>query len=202
MCRGKPEKSFSMPEANLFRIFTDRLNKIGLRYFVTGSVASIVYGEPRLTHDVDLVLELGKNDAKKLVESFPLDEFYCPPMDIVLFEGARAQRGHFNLVHHETGFKADVYLMGNDQLHQWAMSNRRKVDIEGETVWLAPPEYVVLRKLQYYREGASEKHLRDIAGILSISADLIDSAELEQRISSSNLAHEWEKAKALLEDQT
>ncbi|NLI80127.1 MAG: hypothetical protein GX443_00345 [Deltaproteobacteria bacterium] len=47
-----------MHEVNLFRDFTDRLNRLGMRYFATGSVGSIVYGEPRQSHDIDVVLEL------------------------------------------------------------------------------------------------------------------------------------------------
>ena len=64
-----------MPEPNLFKIFTKRLDDAGLRYMVTGAVASIVYGEPRLTHDIDLVLVLSDEGAEKIIEAFPLEEF-------------------------------------------------------------------------------------------------------------------------------
>ncbi len=68
-----------MPEHNLFQIFISRLNKLGIQYMITGSVASIIYGEPRLTHDIDLVIELNKDDAERFAEAFPIEEFYCPP---------------------------------------------------------------------------------------------------------------------------
>ena len=68
-----------MPEANLFKIFTVRLDKIGIRYMVTGAVAAIIYGEPRLTHAIDLVIELKMEEVKKIQDAFPLEEFYCPP---------------------------------------------------------------------------------------------------------------------------
>jgi len=55
-----------MPEPNLFKIFTVRLNKMGIRYMVTGAVAAIIYGEPRLTHDIDLVIELKMDEVKKI----------------------------------------------------------------------------------------------------------------------------------------
>ena len=92
-----------MPEPNLFLIFVSRLNASGMRYMVTGAVASIIYGEPRLTHDIDLVLELDDESAQKIVEAFPLDEFYCPPIEILKIEVKRPLRGHFNLIHHELG---------------------------------------------------------------------------------------------------
>lgn len=165
---------------------------------ITGAVASIIYGEPRLTHDVDLVVEMTEEDTRNLVEAFPLDEFYCPPVDVIRLEIRRSLRGHFNLIHHETGFKADIYISGEDELHRWALAKRRRIKIEEETIWVAPPEYVILRKLEYYQEGRSEKHLRDIAGILEVSEEQVDLKELEGKIGEFALEEEWEKAKALV----
>ncbi len=185
-----------MPEPDLFRIFVSRLNVLGLRYMITGAVASIIYGEPRLTHDVDLVIELHLDDAERFCSAFPLDEFYCPPPEIIKFEITRNYRGHFNLIHHQTGFKADIYIEGKEELHQWALQNRKMIEVEGEEFWFAPVEYVIVRKLEYYREGGSEKHLRDIAGILSVSAEQIDLKDLEIRINKNMLNGEWVKAKS------
>ena len=181
-----------MPEPNLFLIFVSRLNASGMRYMVTGAVASIIYGEPRLTHDIDLVLELDDESAQKIVEAFPLDEFYCPPIEILKIEVKRPLRGHFNLIHHKTGFKADVYIVGQDELHHWAMSSRRKFDVRGELIWLAPPEYVILRKLEYFREGGSEKHLNDIASMIEMSSEQINFEELQNKIKENALEKEWQ----------
>jgi len=188
-----------MPEPNLFQIFLNRLNSVGLNYMVTGAVAVIIYGEPRLTHDIDLVVELDDENAEKLVEVFPSEEFYCPPLDIIKLEIKRPLRGHFNLIHHETGFKADVYLLGEDELHHWAISNRKRFDMEGEPIWLAPPEYIILRKLEYYREGRSEKHLRDIVSMLEISSVEINFNKLQDKIRIHSLEKEWQKAKNMTE---
>ena len=95
-----------MPEPNLFLIFVSRLSVSGMRYMITGEVASIFYGEPRLTHDIDLVVELDDAGAQKLVKVFPLEEFYCPPLEILKIEAKRPLRGHFNLIHHGTGWVA------------------------------------------------------------------------------------------------
>ena len=81
-------------------------------------------------------------------------------------------------------------------MHEWALSNRKKIDIEGEYIWVAPVEYVILRKLDYYREGKSEKHIRDIQGILSVSANDIDFVELEKRVESLGLSQEWQLVSA------
>jgi hypothetical protein len=188
-----------MPEPNLFKIFLSRLNRLEIRYFVTGAIAGIIYGEPRMTHDIDLVVGLSDENAEKIVEAFPIEEFYCPPVEIIRLEAKRPLRGHFNLIHHETGFKADIYLLGRDELHHWAMSNRKKFVMEGEPIWLAPPEYVILRKLEYYREGGSEKHLRDILSMVEVSSDQISFDKLEEKIQSYSLQQEWEKTKKLTE---
>ncbi len=100
-----------MPEHN---VFISRLNKLGVHYMITGSVASMIYGEPRLTHDIDLVIELNQDDIERFAEAFPIEEFYCPPPEVIALEAGRRYRGHFNLIHHETAFKADVYLSGRD----------------------------------------------------------------------------------------
>ncbi len=186
-----------MPEHDPIKIFIHRLNAAEIKYFVTGAVACIIYGEPRLTHDIDLILELNRDDVRRIVEAFPGEEFYCPPVEVIELEVARPFRGHFNLVHHETGFKADVYTTGRDELHRWAMQHRKRLDFEGADIWLAPVEYVIIRKLQYYQEGGSNKHLRDIAGMLALSSHLIDFRSLQERIRHYRLLDEWNKAKAL-----
>jgi hypothetical protein len=187
-----------MPEPSLTAIFAGRLNMADIAYIITGAVASIVYGEPRLTHDLDLVVMMKREDIDRLVQAFPSTEFYCPPPEVLRLEITRPYRGHFNLIHHATGAKADVYLAGEDPLHQWAFSMKRGFVFEGEKVWVAPPEYVIVRKLEYYREGGSEKHLRDISGILELSLKEIDFKQLEEFVHRYGLEKEWVKARALL----
>ena len=186
-----------MPELDLFKIFIARLNRLNVPYMITGSVASIMYGEPRLTHDIDLVIELHSSDVERFCDDFPLEEFYCPPPEVIRVEIGRPQRGHFNLIHHETGFKADIYVYGRDELHPWALQNRQEIAVEEEPFWLAPIEYVILRKLEYYREGGSDKHLRDIAAMLSVSSGQIDSSALEEKIQARMLTSEWQQVKKL-----
>lgn len=180
-----------MPEANLFLMFTQRLNTLGVAYMVSGSVAVIIYGEPRLTHDVDLVVVLDREHIARLPDIFPPEEFYCPPVEAIEVEAAREQRGHFNIIHHETGFKADLYLSGRDPLHAWGLARVRRLEVEGQVLVVAPPEYVILRKLEYYREGGSEKHLRDIRSMLDTSAEAIKIADLEQQIADRGLQEAW-----------
>jgi len=87
-----------MPEANLFLMFTQRLNTLGIAYMVSGSVAVIIYGEPRLTYGVVLIVVLDQRHIARLREVFPPAEFYCPPAEVIAVEVAREQRGHFNII--------------------------------------------------------------------------------------------------------
>ena len=182
-----------MPEANLFLLFTRPLNRLGVPYMVSGSVAVIIYGEPRLTNDVDLVAVLGREHIALLSEAFPTAEFSCPPPEVIAVEAARDLRGHFNIIHHETGFKADVYLSGRDPLHAWGLARARRLDVEGDLLVVAPPEYVILRKLEYFREGGSEKHVRDIRSMLDTSPELVEQAELERLIDMRGLREVWQR---------
>jgi hypothetical protein len=180
-----------VPEPSLFEPFIVRLERLGIPYFITGSMAGILYGEPRLTHDVDIVIALSSRDVHRFVDAFPLEEFYCPPEDVLAIEVQRGQRGHCNLIHHDSGFKADIYI-AFDELHRWALAHRRTLVLDGLRVAVAPIEYVVLRKLEYYREGKSEKHLRDIRGMLEVSSAQLDRPFLELWIARLGLAAEWD----------
>lgn len=184
-----------MQPRNLYEPFIVRLDRLGVAYFVTGSTAGILYGEPRLTHDIDIVVALSMRDVHAFVEAFPIEEFYCPPEDVLTIEVKRGQRGHCNLIHHDSGFKADIYL-AFDELHRWAMARRTTVTLDGLPVSVAPVEYVILRKLEYFREGKSEKHLRDIRGMLETSRARIDHGFLEQSIHRLGLVAAWDRVQS------
>jgi hypothetical protein len=181
-----------MREPDLIELFAQPLNQAGIRHFISGSVAAMLYGEPRVTHDIDCVVFLRADDIPKLAAVFPTPQFYVPPTAVILQEVARESRGHFNVIHADSGLKADFYTAGREDLHAWAFRNARKYVIGETPISLAPPEYVIVRKLEYYREGRSEKHLRDIRAMLVVSAELIDRAALEDWITRLNLKAEWE----------
>jgi len=180
-----------MPEAELSLLFLRPLNKLGVRYIVSGSVASMLYGEPRFTNDVDVVVFLRHDDIPRLMAAFPSPEFYLPPAEIIAAEIARPQSGQFNALHVATGFKADIYTTGRDEFNAWAFRNARKMEFKGELIVVAPPECVIVRKLEYYREGESDKHLRDIRSMLAVSGDQINWAELDEWIRVRGLEAEW-----------
>jgi hypothetical protein len=185
---------FRMPEPDLIEMFVLPLDKLGFRYLLTGSVASMLYGEPRVTHDVDLVIFLPPEDAKKLVEAYPLPEFYVPPLEVIISEILRDRKGQFNVIHMASGLKADFHVANRDELHAWAFRNIRRYTIGDHTIKVAPPEYVIVRKLEYFREGGSEKHLRDIRAMLNVSGESINREEMNFWIQRLSVEAQWKIA--------
>ena len=180
-----------MPAPSPLAPFLEPLERLGLPYCVTGSVAASVYGEPRLTADIDIVLLLGIQDIAALRSAFPDAAYYVPPDETMLLEIARDTRGMFNLIHHASQFKADIYLAAHDPLHAWALTHRRRISLEESGAWIAPPEYVILRKLEYLREGGQGKHVRDIRFVLAASA--IDHAFVEAEVARLGLFDQWQQ---------
>lgn len=180
-----------MPEPDLIELFAQPLNQLGLRYFISGSVAAMLYGEPRVTHDIDFVVFLRSDDSLRLAGVFPPPEFYVPPAEVIAVEMARERRGHFNILHTGSGLKADFYTAHRDELHAWAFRHLRRYSLRDIAIALAPPEYVILRKLEYHREGGSEKHLRDIRAMLAVSGDQLDRPALEDWVHRRGLEAEW-----------
>jgi hypothetical protein len=182
-----------MPEPDLIELFVPPLAAEGIRYLISGSVAAMFYGEPRLTHDIDMILFLRLEQITRLPEIYPPPEFYLPPASVIAAEIEREQQGHFNVIHTSSGFKADFYPAHRDEFHFWAFRHAKQYSVRGINVTLAPPEYVIVRKLEYFREGGSEKHLRDIRAMLAVSGGQLDRENLEEWIRRLGVGPQWKQ---------
>ena len=178
-----------MPETELPWVFTEPLESAGIPYMLVGAYAVIVFGALRTTNDLDLVVALHAGDARKFETAFPDDGFYRPPREVIVEEAARVSGAHFNLIHHATGWKADCYPVGRDEFQLWGLRNRRRIPHENRGVWVAPPEVVIVKKLEYFREGGSAKHIRDIRGVLQLVD--VDRTVIEQEVGRRGLREEW-----------
>ena len=167
-----------------------------MKYMVTGGVASVIYGDPRFTRDIDIVLSLRGSDVDRFASLFSEDDFYVPPFEILRLEAGRERYGHFNVIHRDTALRADIYLLGSDPLHAWGFERRTSLSIGEHCISIAPIEYVILRKLEYFRESGSERHVRDVAMMLEISAEIIDHEELRSWIARLELAGAFDAAVA------
>jgi hypothetical protein len=163
---------------------------------VTGGVAAVIYGDPRFTRDIDVILKLERADVVRLAAAFDAKEFYVPPVEAMTREASRARYGHFNIIHRASALRADVYLLDKTPLHEWGFGRRRTLELESTRVSVAPPEYVIVRKLEYFKSSGSERHLRDIAMMLQLSGDLIDMDEIGAWVGRLDLTPQWEAARS------
>ena len=169
----------------------DPLEKAGIPYAIVGSVASSVYGEPRVTNDVDVIIQIARSDAQKLFDAFPAERFYVPPPEVIEIETSRTHGAHINVIDQESMAKADLYPLDARQAEWFA--DRRRLEIAGRPLWFARPEAVIVAKLRFYREGGSEKHLRDIRSMLAVSGEQIDRAMIERAVAELGLGEQWRR---------
>jgi len=177
-------------QTELLRRVVDVLEEQEITYLLVGSFASGVYGEPRLTHDIDVVVELRPDQVARLCAAFPAPEFYVSetaPGEAV------AKGSQFNVIHPTSGNKIDFMIARQDAWGRSQISRRRREQIlPGRLGYTAAPEDVILGKLWYYKEGESEKHLRDIAAMLKVSGEEIDTAYIAEWAQQLGLTAAWQ----------
>jgi len=177
-------------QAELLRYVIEVLESQKLTYMVVGSFASSTYGEPRLTHDIDIVVSLRADAVDRFCVAFPAPEFY---VSASAAREAVQMRGQFNVIHPASGNKIDFMIAKDDAWGRSQLSRRCALPILADReTFVAAPEDVILSKLQYYQEGGSEKHLRDIASMLRISGDEIDKSYIDHWAAQLGLAKEWQ----------
>ena len=177
------------PEELLGRV-TAALEAVSAPYMLTGSLAAIFFGEPRLTVDIDLVVDLTEAQIVTLAAFFPPDEYY---FDEVMAKEALAARGQFNILHIPSGLKVDLIVVRSRVFSQTEFSRRRRRRLgNGREVDVAQPEDLILAKMEFFREGGSDKHLRDIAGILRVCAGELDLAYIDGWAAELGLAKVWQ----------
>jgi len=161
-----------MQPNDLLRYVVQCLEKAGVPYFITGAVAGIAYGEPRLTNDIDIVVDIQEHHVSELTKFFPEGEYFFDPESALKAIRLKSQ---FNIIHPSSGLKIDMMIPTQRPFDKsrFARVRRMKTDPANEANF-ASPEDVILKKMEYYRDGRSEKHIRDILGILKVSGDLID----------------------------
>lgn len=186
-----------MEQDELLRFAVTALEKLGIEYALVGSLASGTWGEPRFTQDIDLVVRLTAEKAAELCGAFAGDEFYVS--EIAAQEAVRG-RSQFNVIYPATSNKIDFMVVGEEPWNQSQLLRRQRRTIpELCECYIAAPEDIILGKLIYYREGGSDKHLRDIRGILSSSGEIIDRDYLDKWIEELGVSEAWGEAQAWIE---
>ena len=135
---------------------------------LTGSVAMNYYAQPRMTRDIDLVVELAAEHIDLLIGMFEA-EYY---VDRSMIAKAIAQRSMFNLIHNETIIKLDCIVLKSDKYRQQEFARRRLVSLGDFETWIVSREDLILSKLYWARDSKSELQLRDVKNLLTADCDM------------------------------
>lgn len=169
------------------------LDRLGVAYMVTGSLASSVHGQPRSTHDIDIVVSLDAAGAQRLVRKFAGPDYY------VSEEAASqvvASGGMFNLLDTRTGDKIVFWILTNDPFDTARFARRMLVRASDPPVVVSSPEDTVLAKLRWAAmAGGSEKQVRDAIGVYEVQADGLDVGYIEQWADRLGVRDLWERVK-------
>lgn len=188
-----------MDQRDLLRKVLSALEAAGVEYILVGSVASAAYGEPRLTLDIDVVAALTPNNLPRFLSFFPDPEYYSSREAA---SEAIKREGQFNIIHPASGLKVDVILKKADAFDRSRFTRKRSLAIFPDLpAFVASPEDVIIRKMEYYREGGSEKHLRDIAGIIKVSGMELDLPYVERWASRKDLSEIWRAIQSKTKDR-
>lgn len=149
------------------------LNELEIPYIVTGGIAILIWGRPRFTADIDIVVELDWGKIDNLEKALmALGEFGY--VDKEAMRDALKNKGEFNFIDGNTGVKVDFWVAGNNELDKSKMARRRTRKILGKTVYFISPEDLILSKLHWYTMGESTRQLEDIESVLKISGEKLD----------------------------
>jgi len=170
-------------ELDILKSVTARLEAAGIPYMVTGSMATNFYATPRMTRDIDLVVELGEAEVERVVALFQ-NEYY---IDRDMVDQAVRTRSLFNMIHETLVVKVDCAVKKDSEYRREEFSRRRKVIIDGQPVTIVAPEDLILSKLEWAKESRSQMQLDDVRNLLR-SVQNLDQAYLDRWANRLGLA--------------
>lgn len=149
-------------ELEVLKEVTRRLDRAGIAYMITGSIASNFYAVPRMTRDIDIVVELSAEDLNRFVSLFDADYY----LEAEAVRDAVRNEGMFNLIQNRSVLKVDFIVRKNNPYRRGEFSRRTKVSIENEPLYLVAAEDLILSKLAWAKDSRSELQLSDARNLL------------------------------------
>jgi hypothetical protein len=152
----------------------DVFDRLGIVYAIGGSVASSTYGTIRFTQDADVAVQPFSRIADKFYDTVK-DEFYISDEAM---QQALSSCGSFNLIHFETSFKIDVFVLGPGEFEQRLLARRRTAklsDASRRDLSVVSPEDIILSKLRWWETGGtSQRQWDDVLGVLAVQGKALD----------------------------
>lgn len=186
-----------MDQSDLLAYLCEHLDRVGIRYLITGSQATIAYGEPRFTNDIDVVTELDSSRVTEFCAGFPVPEYY---VSLAAAQEAVRSRGMFNIIHPESGLKIDVVISKGTPFDDLKLSRGRKIALAKDTLaTFISPEDIILKKMEWHRMGGGERHLKDITGVMKVQGEKLDRKYITEQSEKLHVADLWQQ---LLEQES
>ena len=180
-----------MSQQELLKRVIHVLNELEIEYMLTGSFASSLFGEPRLTHDIDIVLSLHPAAIPGLLAAFAPPRFYLNEASV---QEAIRTGSMFMLLDTLEGDKVDFWMLTDSPFDQSRFRRRIQVDFEGETLMVSTPEDTILAKLQWAKlSGGSEKQVGDARGVYETEYAALDMEYLEEWVDRLAVRALWEE---------
>lgn len=165
---------------NLIIKITPIFNKLGIRYFITGGYAVSVWGRPRATFDVDIVVELIEPQVKPLAIALRKIS-KAGYVDEDTAKEAVRNKGEFNFIDPDTGLKVDFWISKGDKISSEEYKRRIAYKINNEEIYFISPEDLILNKLRWHNKDASSRHIEDVESIFKISGNKLDKKYLVEK---------------------
>jgi len=176
-------------EIEILKTVVRRLEVAAIPYMITGSIATNFYAVPRMTRDIDIVIELKTVDLDRIMRLFEKD-FY---IDRDMMANAVKGRDMFNIIHNESIVKIDFIVRKDIPYRQIEFDRRRTIDVEGTRMSVVSPEDLILSKLYWAKDSLSETQLRDVKNILE-TVEKLDLPYIEKWVHDLGLEPVYEKA--------
>lgn len=154
-------------ELDILRDVTQRLEQLEIAFMLTGSLAMNYYAKPRMTRDIDLVIQLESDDVEPMVRAFESD-YYIDRLSVVQ---ALNRRGMFNLIHNLAVIKVDCVVLKNNEYRKLEFERRRKISFADIETWVVSREDLILSKLAWAQDSHSEMQLEDVKNLLGPDCD-------------------------------
>ena len=183
-----------MSQQELLKRVAEALDKLGIEYMLSGSFASSLQGEPRSTHDIDIVVSIRSSAAKALADSFAAPDYYLTEEDV---REALGSEGMFNLIETNTGDKVDFWILTNQPFDVSRFQRKYHEDVMGMKLAVSAPEDTILAKLHWAKEsGGSEKQFNDALRVFEVQFGKLDIEYLRswaQRLGVSSMLEKIEE---------
>lgn len=149
-------------ELDILKQVCAQLDNYKISYMLTGSFAANFYAVPRMTRDIDIVIEIQMKEAEKIFQIFQKD-FY---VDKISIDEAIQHQSMFNIIHNELAFKIDFIVRKDNEYRLIEFKRKKRIQLDNMSIWIVSPEDLIISKLYWAKDSLSEMQIKDVKNLL------------------------------------